>query len=227
MTSQPLLVVQSELRAAYPEMVSVLVGPVPIRLQSDSTIAEVIRRLQSRMDQAKGAGVDLLARDSLARWVDVYKRMGASPKYESSAAALSRSYQEHGMLASISPVVDLYNWISLTYAIPMAAYDISRIDGPLQIRLASKGEEFIPLGRPKNPEKTKNGEVVYADSSRVICRYWNYRDCDHTKISDSTSDVVFLLDLIATSSSDSAQLVVADLQQAFQVEIPIQIVSFS
>jgi DNA/RNA-binding domain of Phe-tRNA-synthetase-like protein len=51
-------------------------------------------------------------------------------------------------------------------------------------------------------ENTKPGEVVYADDSRILTRKWNYRDCDHCKITDQSQNIALFteapFDAVAT-----------------------------
>ncbi|KAG6326076.1 hypothetical protein ID866_13012, partial [Astraeus odoratus] len=55
----------------------------------------------------------------LAAWDEVFKRFGAKPKRTPcSAQALRKRVQRDGVVPAIDPVVDLYNAISLRYAIP-------------------------------------------------------------------------------------------------------------
>lgn len=152
---------------------------------------------------------------SVDRWREIYRRMGAKPKYKSSLESLRDRLVEEDSLGTIHPVVDFYNAYSLWSALPMAGYDLSCIKGILRLRIADKGMAFQPLGKPNENSPTKANEVVYVDDDRVICRYWNLKDCDATKIQDSTVETLFIFDIVTDQGGDSAQEQASSLQQSF------------
>ena len=134
----------------------------------------------------------------ILKWKEVFSRMGAKPKYCSSLESLKKAFDEAGRLYEINPIVDFYNAYSLCKGIPMAAYDQDKIVGRLTLRSARKDEDFVALGNPKQIEKTKINEIIYADDERVICRYWNLQDSHETRITEGTSKVLFVFDIMAS-----------------------------
>lgn len=127
-------------------------------------------------------------------WRSLYSKMGASSSKKSSVESLYETVYTTGCLPSIIPLVDLYNSVSCFFGLPMAGYNRSNIKGDLvYLRRANKGENFVPLGL-RQVEKTRNGEVVYSDSDKVMCRYWNNRDSDLTKLGSNTDSVIFIID---------------------------------
>ena len=126
---------------------------------------------------------------------EIFKTMGASESKTSSVESLYGFIQEKGRLPKISPMVNLYNAISVLYGIPMGGYDCACIaQQKLTLRTAEKGEEFLAIGATE-VEKTKHGEVIYADPEKVTCRYRNYKDSDPTKITSATKEILFMLDI--------------------------------
>ncbi len=148
-------------------------------------------------------------------WSQVFKSMGAKPKYKSSLASLYEKFTKDKKLFSINSIVDFYNAYSLLKAFPMAAYDMRFIEGDLSLKEPGKGMLFYPLGSPRAPEPTKVKEVAYVDNKKVICRYWNMRDCDQTKVRGETEDILFIFDLIEDSYTD-AFVKVNSIQRDFQ-----------
>lgn len=156
--------------------------------------------------------------NNITLWKSIYEKMGSKPKYCSSLESLKNYFDSNRKLYNISPIVDFYNAFSLYNGIPMAAYDQNKILGDLTLRIASKDELFVPLGNPKQIEKTKNNEVIYADSEKVICRYWNLQDCHQTRITNDTSEVLFIFDIIENSKEDAEHVfseIVKDFQKIF------------
>jgi lysyl-tRNA synthetase class 2 len=40
----------------------------------------------------------------------------------------------------------------------------------------------------------KPGEVIYADAEQVLCRRWNWRECDKSKMTAQTHNVVLVVE---------------------------------
>lgn len=60
------------------------------------------------------------AQAHLAAWDAVFQAFGAKPKRTpSSAQALRKRVARDGTMASLDPVVDLYNAVSIKYAVPI------------------------------------------------------------------------------------------------------------
>ena len=78
----------------------------------------------------------------------------------------------------------------------MGTYDISKLKGNIELRLAKKGEEFVGINS-KQIERTSANEIVYADELGVFCRSWNDKDSERTKIDNNTKDVLIIFDGIA------------------------------
>ncbi len=70
-------------------------------------------------------------------------------------------------IGSISPVVDVTNYISYSFGQPMHAYDASRIDGGLTIDTSTSEIPFVALNGKEYV--TKNGDIVIKDSKDIHC----------------------------------------------------------
>jgi len=186
----------SEVMEAFPNNYTGVIANVT--LADKAALIETTRRMMDAFDQS-----DAMIAAAVARWQAVFQKMGAKPKYASSLQALKQFFDTHQKIYAISPLVDFYNAYSLCHGVPMAAYDAAHIQGDMILRLAAKDEPFVPLGAPKQTEKTKNGEIVYADGEKVMCRYWNLQDCHTTRITDDTTDVVFFFDLLDGDGFDA------------------------
>lgn len=152
---------------------------------------------------------------AILTWRKIYQSFGCSPKKISSIESLIGRILETKKLPRINSVVDLYNGISAKYLLPMAAYNMDKIVGDMELRYSKKGEQFSPLGL-KQGEKTKNGEVIYVDEQKVICRRWNNMDCDQTKITPDSTNIIFFMDGAPIVSEDSIQKALDDLSSCAQ-----------
>ncbi|MGD0557240.1 MAG: phenylalanine--tRNA ligase beta subunit-related protein [Streptosporangiaceae bacterium] len=147
-------------------------------------------------------------------WRDAYRGFGTNPKRQRpSVDALRRRLARNGKLPRITPLVDAYNVVSAAHAVPAGAFDLDAVAGDIEVRFAAGDESFTPLGEPDVSETPRAGEVIYHDASSVLTRHWNHRDADRTKVTEASTDVVFLLettdsatfgDLVRESAADLA-----------------------
>ena len=148
----------------------------------------------------------------IASWRELYRSFGTKAgDYRPSAEALIRRCIKTGKLPHINNAVDLYNIVSVRHIIPMGGFDLDKVDGDIHLRFSDGDEEFIPLG-PSDSETTYNGEVVYADDSRILTRRWNFRDADATKITEETRNLVMFLDASPQIRVETIKLALTELE---------------
>ena len=130
---------------------------------------------------------------AIAKWRDIYRSFGAKPgKYRNSVEALIKRVLKTE-LYKINPLVDLYNYISIKYLMTVGGEDMDTMEGNLILDFAQGNEEFFPLGSDKN-DSPWEGEVVYKDDKGVICRCWNDKEGDRTKLTDKTGNAVIVIE---------------------------------
>jgi DNA/RNA-binding domain of Phe-tRNA-synthetase-like protein len=141
----------------------------------------------------------------IASWREMYRSFGTKPgDYRPSAEALIRRAIKTGELPIINTAVDIYNLVSVRHIIPMGGFDTDNVQGTIQLRFSEGGEEFTPLGAAKQ-EETYPGEVVYSDDSSILTRRWNFRDCDETKITGDTVNLVLFIDASSAIPAEKVQ----------------------
>ena len=96
-------------------------------------------------------------------------------------------------VGSISPLVDIYNSISLEFGVPCGGEDIDKISGDMKLTLATGNEEFITLGSEKSEPPLEN-ELIYKDEKGAICRCWNWREAVRTMLTNETKNAVFVIE---------------------------------
>ncbi|WP_349922023.1 B3/B4 domain-containing protein [Aeromonas veronii] len=169
---------------------SILVDGAPI------VDAEVGARALARACQSVDADGAPWAQAHLDAWGEVFKRFGAKPqRFPCSALALRKRVQRDGSLPSIDPVVDLYNAISIEYAIPVGGEDLTAYEGAPRLIVADGSELFdtIKEGEPAF-ECPEPGEVVWRDDKGVTCRRWNWRQGIRTRLSAESGQMWFILE---------------------------------
>jgi DNA/RNA-binding domain of Phe-tRNA-synthetase-like protein len=148
---------------------------------------------------------DFAALPSIAPWRAAYAHFGVKPsKTRSSIENLLRSAKA-GRLRSINPLVDLYNSVSLAYQLPAGGEDLDAIVGDIVLTRAISDEHFVPLGSSE-PEPTPVGAVIYRDDAGVICSCWNWREADRTKLTESTTRAVLVIESIPPLDPETLNL---------------------
>lgn len=147
----------------------------------------------------------------ITAWRKAYSSFGAKPKkYKSSVESLYRMVLKGIDLRHINTIVDIYNYISIKHMVPLGGDDISRIDGDITLRFAQEGEMFRPLNSDEI-EQTKLGEVIYADDVDVLCRRWNWRECDKTKMTEDTEEAMLVVEGLPPVDRKDVEKIIGEL----------------
>jgi DNA/RNA-binding domain of Phe-tRNA-synthetase-like protein len=161
---------------------------------SDEVINETLT-----IEMVKKVGVNLVEHEYVKAWDSVYLTLGSNPnKFPPSIKSLLKRVAKSGSFPFINSIVALFNYVSIKYLIPCGGDDLAKIEGNLRLGLSKGNEVFIPLGSEAK-ETPDAGEVIYYDDKafNVMCRRWNWRNGDFTKIADTTKRLVINIDGIA------------------------------
>jgi DNA/RNA-binding domain of Phe-tRNA-synthetase-like protein len=156
------------------------------------------------------ADVEIGSLPEIAPWRAAYQSFGAKPsKYKSSIENMLRSVRS-GRIRGINPLVDLYNAISLTHRLPCGGEDLAQVQGDVRLTRAVGGENFLPLGSDTQ-DPPFPGEVVYLDDAGAICRCWNWREAERTKITHETTDAFLAIEVLPPVTEDQLRAAVDEL----------------
>ena len=168
-----------------------------------SIVAENARNAasdQHSVAQLAAASADLnaasWAEEHLNAWREAYRAFGAKPqRTPCSAEALRKRCERDGGLPPANAVVDLYNALSLRYAVPIGGEDAAAYKGAPRLLRATGTETFdtVSEGAPKL-ETVDAGEVVWRDEDGVTCRRWNWRQGSRTRITEASTSLWFVLE---------------------------------
>jgi DNA/RNA-binding domain of Phe-tRNA-synthetase-like protein len=138
------------------------------------------------------------AEDHREAWRDAYRAFGAKPqRTPCSAEALLKRVARDGALPSVNAVVDLYNAVSLRFAIPVGGENTESYVGVPHLVRATGREKFETMnaGVP-HTESPEPGEVIWRDEQGTTCRRWNWRQCARTRIEITTTNMWFVLEAL-------------------------------
>lgn len=144
-------------------------------------------------------------------WREAYRSFGAKPKkYTCSVENLYRMILEGIQLRHINKIVDIYNYISLKYMVPVGGDNTDKIDGDIILRFAKGDEPFMRLNSDE-VDHPNEGEVVYADDKEILCRRWNWRECDKSKMTEQTKNVALAVEGLDPVSKNDVLLILDEL----------------
>lgn len=154
------------------------------------------------------AGEPQWADAHLAAWAEVFQSFGAKAKRTPcSAEALRKRVLRDGSLPPLDPIVDLYNAVSLRFAIPVGGENISAYQGEPRLVIA-KGDESFDTMKQGDPvtETASPGEVIWCDDTGITCRRWNWRQGIRTRLSIEAQHMWFILESLPEMPAEQLDL---------------------
>lgn len=115
-----------------------------------------------------------------------------SNKYPCSVESIMSRIAKKHEFPTISPVVDLGNYISLKYKVPVGVHDIDTIDEDLVVRLSCEEDDISE--NAVNGENLKVGEPIYAVGKSVRTRKWLWRQMPAGRVTEKSQNFIFPID---------------------------------
>ena len=165
---------------------------------SDAALRRAEESVRARLD---GAPPESLP--EIAAWREAFLAFGVKPRAaRSSVEALVRRIDAG--LPRINRLTDLYNAVSFEHLVPVGGEDLTAYAGPPRLVRAHGDEPFDTVADGEPVVVTADpGEVVWRDDLGVTCRRWNWRQCVRTRLGDTTSDVLLIVDGLDPLSTDA------------------------
>jgi DNA/RNA-binding domain of Phe-tRNA-synthetase-like protein len=208
-----LFTIEKDIFERFPDL---LVGTLLIDgLDNSGCCEEVLPLIRVQEEKIRRSfSRDTLSQEPRIRaWREAYSSFGAKPKkYLSSVESLYRMILKENGLRSINTVVDLYNYVSIKNIVPIGGDDLDRVEGTLRLCVARGDETFLPLNA-REREVVKPGEVIYRDDMDVLCRRWNWRESDKTKMTEDTRRLLLVLEALPPISADILEPMIVDLEE--------------
>lgn len=147
----------------------------------------------------------------IQEWRQAFSKFKTKKGARSSIEALLKRVSQGREFNPINPLVDIYNSVSLSYAVPCGGEDLEKIAGHLRLGKAKGGESFFPLGAesdaPALPE-----EIIYYDDEGAVCRCLNWREAQRTMLTEETKEAVLVIEAINAEQVTRAQSAMQELQ---------------
>lgn len=148
-------------------------------------------------------------------WRDAFKKFKTKKGARSSIEALLKRVSTGKVLGTINPLVDIYNSISLKYAMPCGGEDMDKFVGDIRLTKATGDESFITLGSDKS-EPPYEGEIVYKDDEGAICRCWNWRESVRTMLTEDTKNAFLCIELVDENGEKEFENALKELSQLIE-----------
>lgn len=150
-------------------------------------------------------------RAGIVEWRKLWKKLGADPnRYRHSAESLMRRVGKQNYLTPFHSAVDLNNFFSLQYEIPIGIYDIAHI----------KGNVEISLGDDKTGYEGLNGR--FNSLHNILYSYDEegafgspFVDSMRTAVTENTTEALHIFYLRPTLSDEEAEKLLASAGNMF------------
>ncbi len=147
-------------------------------------------------------------------WRKAYALFNGKPKENrSSIEALYRRIIKGEELRHINKLVDIYNLISIIYMLPAGGEDLNKTEGNIELAFATANEPSVLLLGERESRPPHEGEVIYKDNISAICRRFNWREADRTKLTEETKNCVLVIEALPPTTKEELYKVTAELKE--------------
>lgn len=206
------LIIADAIFEDFPELV---LGVVVVRhgdnTQDRPEVTQLLRQAEAGLPGVLG-GHSVSQHPFITTWREAYRKFGAKPKdYPSSVENLARRVRAGAALGHVNNLVALYNTVSLRHLLPAGGEDLDQIVGDVWLTRAGADEPAILLLGEKEARPPRPGEVIYRDEAGAICRRWNWREADRTKLTPATQNAFLVIEALPPVPRDAAAAAIREL----------------
>jgi DNA/RNA-binding domain of Phe-tRNA-synthetase-like protein len=206
----------SEIARNFPDfrVAAVVMEDLEIVSERSPELAALIAEREQACRAKWGTGeIELSEIPGIAAWRKAYRAFGIKKtSYRSSVERLVKNVLAGRGLPVINAFVDAYNAVSLAHVMPLGADDLDKVAGDVAFRYARPDDQFLDMagadGPVADPDPPKQGEIVYADQEKVLCRRWNWRQDMRSLVTPLTHRAILTVQSNGEGDLDAA---VADL----------------
>jgi DNA/RNA-binding domain of Phe-tRNA-synthetase-like protein len=150
--------------------------------------------------------------EGIKEWRQTFKKTGKDPnRYRHSAEALYRRIKKQNYLSTINSAIDLNNFFSLQYEVPIGIYDLDKLTGKeIQLKIASESETYTGLnGRENSLENL----IVSCDQKGPFGS--PFVDSDRAPVNNCTKNAIQIVYLKPSLSIEEANRLTDSLMKMF------------
>ena len=197
----------------------VVASNIEVASERSAELAALIGEREAACRERWGK-TDLAEIPGIAAWRQAYRAFGIKrTSYRSSVERLVKNVLAGRALPEINNFVDAYNAVSLAHVMPLGADDLDKVAGDLAFRYSRLGDQFLDMagGEAEGAETDppKEGEIVYADGEKILCRRWNWRQDMRSLVTPLTRRAVVTVQSNGVGELESAAADLRDLLKRF------------
>lgn len=147
----------------------------------------------------------------IQEWRKIFKMTGKDTnRYRHSAEALMRRVQKQNYLSSVQSAIDINNFFSLQYQVPIGIYDEDLLFEPVTIRIGQEGEEYLGLnGRLNSLEHL----IISSDQKGPFGS--PFVDSERTPVTEKTKNALQIIYLKPSTEMEDAVKLTESLMNMF------------
>jgi DNA/RNA-binding domain of Phe-tRNA-synthetase-like protein len=144
-------------------------------------------------------------------WRKLFKTIGTDPnRYRPSSEALYRRVQKQQYLHTVNSAVDMNNFLSFQYKIPLGIYDVSYLDGDVVIKIGTEQDSYIAINER---EVSLTKKLVSADQHGAFGS--PYVDSKRSAVTHNTTQALHLIYFQPSLQKDEANKLLQALSNMF------------
>lgn len=211
------LVIADALFADYPDLVLGVVSAHGLANTPDQPeITALLRQAEAELP-GKFGGTPVIEHPHIVPWREAYRRFGAKPRdYPSSIENLARRVLNGAQFPHINNLVAIYNTISLRHLLPVGGEDLDQISGDVRLIYAGDAEPAVVLLGEKDANAPRPGEIIYTDDVGAICRRWNWKEADRTKLTPETRHAFLVSEALPPVARATVETAIHELAELVQ-----------
>lgn len=147
----------------------------------------------------------------IQEWRSIFKTFGKDPnRYRPSSEALYRRVQKQNYLSTVQSAIDINNFFSLQYQVPIGIYDSDKLEGQITIEVAKAGEEYLGLNGRMN-----SLENLIVSSDQLGPFGSPFVDSNRAPVTVTTKNALQIIYLQPTTAVNSAERLTESLMKMF------------
>ncbi|MBU7594917.1 B3/B4 domain-containing protein [Metabacillus halosaccharovorans] len=148
---------------------------------------------------------------AILEWRKIFKSIGTDPnRYRPSNEALYRRVQKQQFLQPVNSAVDLNNFLSLQYRIPLGIYDLDKLSGHITIKIGSEDDSYIAINE-REVQLTK--KLLSSDNEGAFGS--PYVDSKRSAVSTTTTNALHIVYLQPSMPHNEADQLLQALSTMF------------
>lgn len=186
-------IIEDEVFTMFPDFVRAVVVAKELRIGEYNHRIEAL--LKGTQTTVQKSGEQLKEHQRITSWDIAHRKFGSNPnRFPPSIRSLLERVLRGKSLPYINDAVATFNYVSLKFLVPSGGDNLDGIVGDVHLGPAKGHERFTPLGGRGVEHPEVNEVIYYDDDSKVMCRRWNWRNGEETKITTGTSRMVINVD---------------------------------